>query len=160
MTDKILPVLADGGKIVTMGSLMGPVSFKRMTNEKLKERFQSPDLTKDQLFELVRQFGAGVADNTYAEKGWPKTVYGISKLAINTYARLFGGREDVRNRNIQVYACCPGYIQTDMTGHNAKALPLEEGTVTPLHVFDLPFEVSNQHQGGFFKDATLKTTYA
>ena len=54
MTDKILPVLADGGKIVTMGSLMGPVSFKRMTNEKLKERFQSPDLTKDQLFELVR----------------------------------------------------------------------------------------------------------
>ena len=108
----------------------------------------------------MREFEAGVADNSFADKGWPKTIYGISKLAINTFTRLFGAREDVLKRGIQAYACCPGYIQTDMTSHNQNAKPLEEGTVTPLHLFDLPFEVNKELQGQFFQNAQLSSTYA
>ena len=42
MTEKALPLIADHGKIITLGSMMGPISFKRMTNPQLQERFQNP----------------------------------------------------------------------------------------------------------------------
>ena len=156
----MLPVLSDKGKIVTLGSMAGPMSFKKITNEDIKQRFQSPELTKEGLMQLVKEFEVGVAENNYAEKGWPKWGYGISKLVINTFARVFAVREDVQKRGIQVYVCCPGWIQTDMTSHNPKARPVAEGIVTPLHLIDLPFEINKELQGGFFQDAKLSSTYA
>ena len=158
MTEKFLPVIADKGKIITLGSRAGPMSFKKLSPN-IKERFQSKALTKELLLGLVKEFQEGVANNNYADKGWPKSIYGVSKLTINTYSRLFGAREDVLSRNIQVYVCCPGWIKTDMSSHHPNAKPLEEGTVTPLYLFDLPFEVNKELQGQFFQNGTLSTTY-
>lgn len=39
---------------------------------------------------MVHDFEDGVAKGDYAERGWPKWGYGISKLAINVYHNIFG----------------------------------------------------------------------
>ena len=64
------------------------MSFNKISNEDLKSRFSSSNLTRDQLFELVHEFENAVADNTFEAKGWPKWSYGISKLAINVYHKI------------------------------------------------------------------------
>lgn len=65
----------------------------------------------------MEEFNQGVKEDNYAEKGWPKTIYGVSKIGINHYARVLTHYEDVISRKIQVYAMCPGYVDTDMTSH-------------------------------------------
>lgn len=159
LTQKVLPLLADNGKIITLGSGLGPVAFRGITNNKLKEKLRRPDLTSDELVQLAKEYGQGVSDNTYAQKGWTNQLYHVSKLFINVYAKVLGARQDILKRNIQVYACCPGWIQTDMTGHNPAAKPVEQGTVTPLYLFDLPFAVNKELQGQFFQGAKLSTTF-
>ena len=66
---------------------------------------------------MVHDFEDGVAKGDYAERGWPKSGYGVSKLAINLYHNILGHNPEVLKRNIQVYVCCPGYVKTDMTSH-------------------------------------------
>ncbi len=51
------------------------------------------------------------------EKGFPKSAYGMSKLGLNLYTKILSKRQDVLSNNIQVYALCPGYVNTDMTSH-------------------------------------------
>jgi NAD(P)-dependent dehydrogenase (short-subunit alcohol dehydrogenase family) len=82
-----------------------------------------------------------VRENNFKEKGWPKTCYGVSKMGINTFARVMCREEDVVNRNIQVYSLCPGYVNTDMTSHKG-VLTIQQGALTPIFLIDLPFEVN------------------
>lgn len=85
-----MPLIADHGKIVTIGSTVGKMCFSRITNEQLKERWRKVNITKEELLALVKEFADEVADNTFLEKGWPKWSYGVSKLAINTYTSILG----------------------------------------------------------------------
>jgi short-subunit dehydrogenase len=45
-TEKILPLLSNNGKIVTLGSMAGKMSFNRIKNEEIQKRFKNPELTK------------------------------------------------------------------------------------------------------------------
>lgn len=109
------------------------MSFNKITNENLKQRFTDPKITQSQLLELIKEFENAVADKTYADKGWPKWIYGISKLGINIYCNILGKRQDVLERGIQVYACCPGYVKTEMTSHKG-VLTLDQGIKTPIYL--------------------------
>ncbi len=145
----MLPLLGEKGKIVTLGSTAGKMSFAKISNEELKNKWRKADLSKEELFNLVHQFEAGVANNTYEQEGWPKWSYGISKLAINVYHSILARNEAVLKKSIQIYVCCPGYVKTDMTSHKG-VLSLEEGILTPVYLIELPFEVNQEWQGGFF----------
>ena len=111
------------------------------------------------MIQLAKEYGAGIVDSSYVKQGWTNQLYHVSKLFINIFVRLLAARQDVVSRNIQAYACCPGWIQTDMTAHNPNAKPLEEGTVTPLYLFDLPFTINKELQGQFFQNAKLSSTF-
>lgn len=125
------------------------MSFKKITNEDLKARFQKANLTKDELFDLVHEFEAAVADDSYAARGWPKWSYGISKLAVNLFHPIIGRNEDVLKRHIQVNVCCPGYVKTDMTSQKGH-LSVEEGIRTPIYLIERPFEYHQEQQGAFY----------
>ncbi len=77
-------------------------------------------------------------DNTFEEKGWPKSIYGMSKLGINLYCSILGKDKEIIDRGIQVYSCCPGYVKTDMTG-NKGDLTVEEGVKTAVYLIQRPF---------------------
>ena len=38
--------------------------------------------------EMMNDFIEGVKEGNYEEKGWPKWIYGMSKVGINHYARV------------------------------------------------------------------------
>lgn len=57
-----------------------------------------------------------------------------------------------------MYACCPGYVATDMTSHKGT-LTIEEGIRTPVYLTELPFEVNKDLQGGFFQKEKLSSTF-
>jgi len=75
---------------VTIGSTVAKMCFNKFTNEQLKDRWRNPNITREELFGLVKEFADEVADNTFLEKGWPKWSYAVSKLAINTYTSILG----------------------------------------------------------------------
>lgn len=52
-------------------------------------------------------------------------------------------------RGIQVYTCCPGYVNTDMTSHKGP-LTIQEGALTPVFLIEKPFELKEEDQGEFY----------
>lgn len=55
-------------------------------------------------------------------------MYGVSKLCEATYTRLLA--EQQRGK-LDVNACCPGYVATDMSSHRGIKTPLQ-GADTPV----------------------------
>jgi NAD(P)-dependent dehydrogenase (short-subunit alcohol dehydrogenase family) len=149
LTEKMINLIEDKGKIITLGSTAGVMSFKKITNESIKNRFSSEDLTKEELFALAKEFEDGVAKGNYAENGWPKWGYGISKLVINLYHKILAKNAEIIGRGIQVNVCCPGYVKTNMTSYKGH-LTVEQGILTPIFLIERPFEIDQTTQGRMF----------
>jgi len=151
-TEKMLPLINEKGKIVTIGSSAGKLRI--VPSEAIRKRFDDPNITREQLFELAKEFQQVVRDDKLDETVWPKSGYGISKLLINIYSRILAKNPEVTKNGIQVYACCPGWVKTDMGGEKATRT-VGEGILTPLHLIDLPHEVNPLYQGQFFYDSAV-----
>ena len=150
----MLKSVADSGKIIFVGSMAGKIT--RIKSEDIKNKLRNENLSRQELFEIINDFIQGVKEGNYEERGWHKWIYGISKIGINHYARVLSKFEEVVNRKIQVYACCPGYVDTDMTSHKG-VLTIEQGAMTPVFLAELPFEVNPDYQGKFFEKSALSS---
>ena len=146
-TEKMIKNMKYQGKVVFIGSSAGKSTY--LKSQALKDRFNDPAITRDALFGLASEFITDVKENCYEKNGWPKWSYAISKLLINNYARALSNFSEVKLKNLQVYACCPGHVKTDMAGDKAP-LTIQEGALTPVYVVELPFEVNEKLQGRFF----------
>ncbi|TFJ79987.1 hypothetical protein NSK_008545 [Nannochloropsis salina CCMP1776] len=141
--------------IVNVASQSGRLGILDTDRGKQAE-ISSPTLTRDRLFELVRQFEHDVKTGTHAEKGWPNTCYGMSKLALIAFGRVFarnemeGGTEKEGKTSIWLASCCPGWCDTDMSSHSGPRTA-EHGARTPAW---LAMEGRKQGAtaGGFFYD--------
>ena len=49
-------MLAEKGKVVTLGSMVGPMTHKRISNEELKKRWSKAGITKDEVVNLIKEF--------------------------------------------------------------------------------------------------------
>ena len=114
------------------------------------------DLSREEIFGFVNNFLEGVKENNYGQRGFPKNIYAVSKLAINHYAKVMANMEEVKQKKIQVYSLCPGYCKTDMT-KNKGPLSIQQGAKTAVHLTELPFEVDPEIQGKFFEKSALSS---
>jgi len=73
---------------------------------------------------------------------------------LNIYNRILARDEDIVKRNIQVYACCPGWVRTDMAGDKAPR-SIQEGALCPVALFDFPWKIDESKQGLFFYDGVV-----
>jgi carbonyl reductase 1 len=75
--------------------------------------------------------------NAHIDQGYPSTAYGMSKIAL-TAATFIQQRtfDDKQQRDIIVNACCPGYINTDMTSNKGTGTP-SQGADTPVYLATL-----------------------
>jgi carbonyl reductase 1 len=75
--------------------------------------------------------------NSHEDDGYPNSAYGMSKIALIAATiiqqRVF---DDKRNKDIVVNACCPGFINTDMTSNKGTGTP-EQGADTPVYLATL-----------------------
>jgi len=153
LTASISHLINDNGKIIILGSVGGSLDI--FTSEKLIQEFEDPNLTMLKLFNLAQKYYLDVKNNIYLKEGWSKFMYGVTKILIHHYGKLIGSDPLYLNRNIQVYSCHPGVIETDMTKgipdimKSPLLLPLEEGARGPCYLFDLPWTV-NVNQGCLF----------
>ena len=80
LTAALLPLLRSdapsGCRVVNVCSSAGKL---RIVRQDLRARFQAAASLEDVRL-LVEEFVAAVADGTFAEKGWPKSMYGVSKV--------------------------------------------------------------------------------
>jgi NAD(P)-dependent dehydrogenase (short-subunit alcohol dehydrogenase family) len=124
LTKRVLPLLRDGGNIVMVSSRLG--LFSMVSSEALKKEFLSPDLTIERLEELVSQYLEATRNGTHIEKGWPKSTYSTSKVAVNVLTLVLARMYP----KLQINSCCPGWCRTDMAGDKAPR-SAEEGADTP-----------------------------
>ena len=73
-------------------------------------------------------------------------MYGVSKLCETTYTRILA--QQLRQRHITVSACCPGYVNTDMSSHRGVKTTAE-GADTPTF---LALVSPKEETGRFWSD--------
>jgi carbonyl reductase 1 len=145
VTDRLLPSMRSGGRIVMVSSGMGELSS---VSEALRKRFLDPALTRAELVSLMESFVRDVAAGTHAKHGWPSSAYRVSKVGLNALTRILARELAGDPRRILVNAVCPGWVRTAMGGAGAPR-SIEKGSETPAWLALLP---DGGPSGGFFRD--------
>ena len=143
VTDTFLPRLAPNANIVQVSSGMGELSHAA---PELRERLLAPDLTRDALDALVRDFVERVRSGARDLGGWPRNAYSVSKIALNAFTRILAPTLTDGRR---VNAVCPGWVRTRMGGPSASR-SVERGAEGIVWAATLGPGGPN---GGFFRDA-------
>jgi NAD(P)-dependent dehydrogenase (short-subunit alcohol dehydrogenase family) len=145
-------LIKKNGKIITIASSTGNAT--RLVSESLKKELTAENLTLDQVLSFASRYKNAIVNKTISEEGWIQhivPVYSNSKILTQVYSRSLAQREIVKERGIQVYACCPGWVRTDLGGENG-ARSIEQGAVTPVYMIDLKHTLNPNMQGKFFYD--------
>jgi carbonyl reductase 1 len=145
VTDRLLPLLRRGARIVNLTSGMGDTSD---LPAKLRGRLKAADLGREELDALMRGFvDAVAAGGKHTTLGWPSSAYRVSKMGLNAFTAILGRELSADPRGILANAACPGWVKTRMGGAGAP-LPVEEGAATPVWLALLP---EGGPQGGVFR---------
>jgi len=141
-TQRMLPLLKKGQdpRLVNVASMSGRLN---QISPALQVKFTAEDLTIDHLNSMVDNFESDVQDGSYQSKGWGRSNYGFSKLALIAATRVWA-RE---NPDIKVNSCCPGYCTTDMTSRKGPRHP-SDGAKNAV----LPATMENPPTGEFFEN--------
>ncbi|CAK1595442.1 unnamed protein product [Parnassius mnemosyne] len=135
-TEAMLPYIANGGKIVNISSSSGHLS--RIPSEKLRTKISSPNLTLNELKELMNDYVEAVKQGKDIEEGWGDSPYVVSKNAVNAYTFMLQRR--LADRKITVNCVHPGYVITDMTRGS--------GSVTPEQAAKVVVKLALEPEGG------------
>ena len=100
----------------------------RIVAPALRQRFETAATAAD-VSALTDEFIAAVRDGSYAARGWPKSMYGVSKLAEAAWSRGLAAR--LAGTGVIVSACNPGWCATDMSSWSGP-LTAAQGADTPV----------------------------
>ncbi|KAL4712491.1 hypothetical protein ACJJTC_007507 [Scirpophaga incertulas] len=110
-TERILPLLRNGGKIINISSSSGHLS--RIPSEEMRKNISSAELTLNELKILMNSYVTSVRAGKNIEDGWGESPYVVSKVGVNAYTFMLHRR--LVNRGIFVNCVHPGYVKSDMT---------------------------------------------
>ncbi|KAI3418375.1 hypothetical protein GPALN_009696 [Globodera pallida] len=144
ITDQLAPLIRAGGRIVNVCSQAGIMagSYK----QSLIDLFSRGDFTLDDVTNFVEEYKKLAHADNRKQGGYPESAYSVSKAA-EIALTLVQARELAR-RNIVVNACCPGYVDTDMTSHKGHRT-IAQGAETPIF---LAIDESVKSGGKFYFD--------
>jgi carbonyl reductase 1/carbonyl reductase 3 len=134
------------GKIILLGSMMGNLGF--LKSQELKSKFKNAK-TYQELLNLAESFIKSYENNSVEKDGWCKNSYRVSKMVVNSYARVLSYRDEIEKNDISVFAAHPGWVKTDMTGPEAP-LTIKEGAVNEVFLIELPDGINRKYQGKYF----------
>ncbi|KAL7060746.1 hypothetical protein AAHC03_010088 [Spirometra sp. Aus1] len=135
MCNTFLPLMAKNSRLVNVSSMMSVMTLKKLGDD-LYEKFVKP-MTMEQLNDLMHDFIKRAESDDLASAGWPQTAYGVSKLGLTKATFILAEQLKTDPRRIIINACCPGYVDTDMSSHKGTKTILE-GAETPVYLATLP----------------------
>lgn len=150
--------IASGGRIIFVSSKLGdPTRVSAKNSEAAKhlvkylheqeEIFELQDLDK-----LCAMYEAEVKDQKLKSL-WPNSVYAVSKLFVTLFAHVLAANPAVVQKGISVFACCPGWCQTDLTKGSNAPLSAYEGSATPVFLAVSP--LAGLVSGAFYSEKQL-----
>jgi carbonyl reductase 1 len=148
LTDALMPLLQRGrrpARIVMVSSRVGLLS--KLTSDELRARFVDPKLDVGGLTELVTEFIESIDDGSYEQKGFPKTTYGVSKVALSTYTRILA--RQLPSDALLIAAGCPGWCRSNMAGDKAPR-SAAQGAEVFVRLASAPLDASAH--GNFYVD--------
>ena len=128
MTEKMLPHIRDGGRLVNVASAAGHLGPKY--SDSIKKRFLGAKRVAD-VNKLMEDFTEAVAKNEYEEKGWPGAAYAVSKAGTIGFTKIIAQEHKAKGSNVLVNVCCSGWVKSDMTKGGGTKTP-DEGAMTPV----------------------------
>lgn len=128
-TQDFLPLMRPGGRLVNVASMSGHLS---KYSGALQQAFLSASKTSaPACSELMERFVADVKAGEEKARGWPSAAYAVSKAGEIAFTKAVAAEAEKSGRNVLVNACCPGYVNTDMSkGNGTKSV--DEGAKTPV----------------------------
>ena len=103
----------------------------------------------------MNEFVQAAKDGQVTERGFIEQSYGVSKVGVSLMTIIQQKMFNKGEKNIVVNSCCPGNVETDMTGGKyPKALTPDEGADTPTYLALLPNDVK-EPRGNFCKLRTV-----
>jgi len=130
MCEIFMPLIKENGRLVVVASKVGKLSL--IKNESLRKQFDDQTNTAERIDELANQFIQAVKSDTYAQEGFPRSCYGMSKVSINAYVRyLIRNTSHLFKPGVKVYTTCPGFCDTEMSSHKGLR-PASKGAETPV----------------------------
>ncbi|KAL9189289.1 hypothetical protein ACHAXT_011779 [Thalassiosira profunda] len=157
VTEAFLPMLkkAESPRIINVASAAGRLTILR--SQELADEFTSDDLTIPRLSELMQQFVSDVEGGTHAQKGWPNTGYGVSKLGIIALTRILAREYP----EMMINSADPGYCRTDQNDNQGTVDPAD-GAYTPylLALMERDEEGEEADSGlHFYEEGEMPWTY-
>ncbi len=157
LTEELLNkgLMRNKSKIINITSGYGKLNH--IKSDIIKQEFTSKDLTFEKLKSLCVAYRNAIENNKVLEEGWPSQIYPtycFSKLCLNLYTDIIAKNNDILEKQIQVYACSPGWCRTDMGGPDAPK-SIEEGLITPLFLINLEHSIHCDLQGKFIADCKV-----
>lgn len=145
-------LLPQRSKIIFISSSVGKVNIFK--NKDLARRFLSKDLTVKDLNQLSNEYKESIMNKTISSDGWPVNVYYYSKYVLNKYSSILSRREDIINKEIQVYSNCPGWVKTRMGGEKASR-SITDGVKGVLYLINKEDRIDSLYQGGLVFDGKV-----
>jgi carbonyl reductase 1 len=145
VTDRLLPLMRAGGRVVMVSSGMGALSG---VGAAVRAKLERADLDRTGLLEVMESFPRDVAEGVHRRAGWPSNAYAVSKVGLNALTRVLARELAADPRGIAVNAACPGWVRTRMGGRGAPR-SVAEGARTPVWLALLP---PGGPSGGFFRN--------
>ena len=157
VTNAMLPLLhkSSSPRIINIASSAGRLTI--LPSQERRNAFASESLTMDQLKAFMNEFVTDAQDGVHAQKGWPNTGYGVSKVGIIALTKLLARQYPA----FMVNSVDPGYCKTDQN-NNQGVVPAERGAMTPsllattTQLGDASFFVSGEH---FYEEQAISWMY-
>ncbi|XP_046373278.2 carbonyl reductase [NADPH] 1-like [Haliotis rufescens] len=145
------PLLRQDGRYVIVSSRFG-----QLTNisEKLRPKFQTDNMSIDQLNCVLSEYVTSTKDGSYKDKGWPDWPNVMSQVGRVALTRIIVQSLKDNPRRLLVNASCPGWTVTDaarsyldvrgMFG-DVKAKNPDEAAVDLVWLATLPAGTTSPH---------------
>jgi carbonyl reductase 1 len=152
LTRTLLPCMpaTPASRIVNVGSRAGQLRI--IQSPDLRARWEAAVAAGPPAIEsLVDDFVASIAAGTTADAGWPRSMYGVSKLAEAAWTRWLAAGIDVSGGGGPAVALvCPGACATDMS--SGRGRPAAEGADTVAWLASAEEADGVAVHGGFWAD--------
>jgi carbonyl reductase 1 len=102
MTEKMLPQIRDGGRLVNVASMAGRLGSSY--SDSIKKRFLGAKSVED-VNKLMEDFTDAVAKNEYRSQGWPGAAYAVSKAGTIAFTKVIAREQKAKGSIVLITVC-------------------------------------------------------